>query len=724
MKIAILVDDVRDAATRLERSFYWRGLNSVLDEHSLRVVCTSQFSSIADLGKQFEVLLATGTSLFDKNRPRYAIDDIRGLGSALIPLGLSLPDSMIGAEWDGDVQALFNVLTQQGTISVADTATQDVLKKKARRSACVLTGLPAIFPESEALLRFEPRYLFFAGGDDGEDSKSRATATVIRRLYKHFNQRQKTLFCALRDEDLTLGAIPGPSTLYQPLFSQLYGKAISSSAAVISFRLLPAIAAIAHRVPAVYVGRDAWSQNVAASLDLPVVELHSESDPLDLHHRIEERIKKFPWDRVQTALETLRRGSHQYLMERGIRISTAPLEKKKRVFAVPADQKPLHVCAVADGKYFPFAAGLLENLVASHGKSLVFHFLALDKRAEARAQEFSRNCEVHTYSLGDLWGADELPEILTRGNGFRAFSSKPRFLRHVLNKAKDFVLYADADVFFFDSPQDLAAEFRDASVLLFPHWNDDSVAARRDGLFNAGIVAVRPGAEMFLDWWARLCLERCEFDWQEGIVGDQGYLDFAPVQFEEVRVYRRGDHNVARWNLKTLGAGLAPEGGDVPLLYDGKPIRSFHAAFSDPRGLFEMKVGWDQLVHFFSEVNAKRETSHLFRQVIDQQKNHWLALARVIHANAQISEVLGLTDQYPSRRSLRFYVQGVGRHLFHLLLLATGRSLKVSEPTGADEDPLLTTWQSAQRQRLASGFPSAPQKRDTLNTAPLAVAHA
>ena len=70
---------------------------------------------------------------------------------------------------------------------------------------------------------------------------------------------------------------------------------------------------------------------------------------------------------------------------------------------------------------------------------------------------------------------------------------------------------------------------KDHSVLLFPHWNDVFPEARLDGLFNAGMVGVAPGAESFLNWWSQLCYWECTLNEGGGVVGDQAYLDFVPV---------------------------------------------------------------------------------------------------------------------------------------------------------------------------------------------------
>src|SRR5690606_20334238 len=124
--------------------------------------------------------------------------------------------------------------------------------------------------------------------------------------------------------------------------------------------------------------------------------------------------------------------------------------------------------------------------------------------------------------------------------GYQAFSSKARLLLKALADGIP-TFYCDADIHFFTSAHDLTRQFtKDSSVFLFPHFNDVFEAARSDGLFNAGFVAVAPGAERFLNWWSDMCLKACGNDRAAGVVGDQGYLDFAPVFFPEVKVHREG----------------------------------------------------------------------------------------------------------------------------------------------------------------------------------------
>ena len=182
---------------------------------------------------------------------------------------------------------------------------------------------------------------------------------------------------------------------------------------------------------------------------------------------------------------------------------------------------------------------------------------------------------VHVLELKDVWTPNELKTIEQRSIAFRAFSSKPKLLESVLRDTQGPTFHCDSDVYFFCAPEKLLETFLGGHTTIFPHWNDVYPKGRIDGLYNAGMIGVRPGAEKFLKWWGDQCLANCSFDPLNGVVGDQAYLDFAPILFEGVNVYRKKDHNVARWNLKNLGIHFAGDRSCLEVQDPNIPCR-FH----------------------------------------------------------------------------------------------------------------------------------------------------
>ncbi|NBV51580.1 hypothetical protein EBR78_10250, partial [bacterium] len=326
-------------------------------------------------------------------------------------------------------------------------------------------------------------------------------------------------------------------------------------------------------------------------------------------------------------------------------------------------QTVLHLTTLTDFSYLPFLVGMAENIARKKQTEIQLHVLALDKQVkpflEGKYKDF-----LTVYELDELWEPQALRAIESRSVALKAFSSKPKLLEHVLKKTQAPVFHCDSDVYFFSSPENLLQTFGGGVTVLFPHWNDVFPAGKLDGLYNAGMVGVKPGSEPFLKWWSERCLEDCRLEPSEGLVADQGYLDFVPILFDGVTVYRKRDHNVGRWNLKTLGVHWDSSFQKL-LNREQKPIQTYHAAFIDSFGFFEFKFCWDQLTTFFSGFSLQQANPAFIENVLVQQQGHWLSLARALKWKRT------RRDQ-PSF----FWVQGLGRELLDWALTSRNRFLE------------------------------------------------
>lgn len=148
-----------------------------------------------------------------------------------------------------------------------------------------------------------------------------------------------------------------------------------------------------------------------------------------------------------------------------------------------------------------------------------------------------------------------------KGDALR-WSLKPVLIRHLLLESDtEAVIYLDNDCYVVGNFGQIEIDFKaGAQALLSPHYYPADPAREQNwleanfrvGLYNAGFIAAKSGAEAFLDWWAGCCLYRMEKNYFRGLFDDQKYLDLAPVLYPEVRVIRHGGYNLAGWNLSTL----------------------------------------------------------------------------------------------------------------------------------------------------------------------------
>jgi hypothetical protein len=117
----------------------------------------------------------------------------------------------------------------------------------------------------------------------------------------------------------------------------------------------------------------------------------------------------------------------------------------------------------------------------------------------------------------------------------------------------DWVIYLDADLWFFDSPDRVFDEIGDAPVAIIPHnFPPRLKSLERFGRYNVGWVSFRATEEgkRCLEWWRDRCLEWC-FGKPEGErCGDQGYLNKFSEIAPNTRVIMHKGCNTAPWNIE------------------------------------------------------------------------------------------------------------------------------------------------------------------------------
>lgn len=273
------------------------------------------------------------------------------------------------------------------------------------------------------------------------------------------------------------------------------------------------------------------------------------------------------------------------------------LPPRQATLEPPPPNFAFRVAAVACRRYLASLAGLLDNLLYWGAGPLTAHLCLLDPDAERWGERWLSasfpEVRFRFHRPRDLWGR-RAKETLLRGSAIAAFSAKAPLLLRALREEREAVFYCDVDLLFLRSPDGLLARFGEAHTLLFPHWNDSLPNESLHGMFNAGLVGARPGAEQWLSWWKRLCLSECRLAPERGWFVDQGYLSLVPLHFDGIAVDRRRDENVGPWSARSLGARPLP--GPFPRgRTRGGPLGSFHASQPDARGLYAMKIAWDQV---------------------------------------------------------------------------------------------------------------------------------
>jgi len=444
---------------------------------------------------------------------------------------------------------------------------------------------------------------------------------TIAEINAWLSDAERTLL-AVEPNELSREMNPGLSTLISPKQPSMYLNALANASQVLSFSQDPVIYALSHHIPAFLIN---FSPIATHRLSLPTISITSETDAASFRSHLFEAREHFPWDRLKPILEQGRDSAQSWVDS-----LSQPLPAQGTEHSETKTPTVMHFLSVSDSQYLGQLVGWIENISQFKNIRPHFHLLDLDGRTTRTLLNLFENTTFSNYQLSDLWSPEELKEIETRSPGLKAFSSKPRLLLNVLNQTQAPTFYFDSDVFFYESPQTLLSEIQDSAMLLFPHWNDHFPQARMDGLFNAGMIGVNRGAEPFLKWWSEQCLERCVMSCHEGVVGDQAYLDFAPIYCTTTQIYRRADHNVARWNLLSLGVHLESHSPERPQLQDGRSIKSYHAAFRDSLGCYETKFAWDQLASFFTPPVLSIDSGITYANTLELQAPYWRSLSRTL----------------------------------------------------------------------------------------------
>jgi len=180
-------------------------------------------------------------------------------------------------------------------------------------------------------------------------------------------------------------------------------------------------------------------------------------------------------------------------------------------------------------------------------------------------------------SVDQLGDAELLEVKQSRPHREFCWTCAPALLRQMVegHDNEDIVVYLDADLYFFASPQLLLDELGDSGKILI-HEHRYSADRRQyestSGRFNVGFVAFVVGdeARACVNRWHRQVLDKCVLDPDNGFCGDQGYLNEWPALYPGLRILHNIGGGVAPWNLltyKVAGSVTQPTVDDVPVVF-------------------------------------------------------------------------------------------------------------------------------------------------------------
>ncbi|QKJ25048.1 hypothetical protein HRU87_02280 [Aquiluna borgnonia] len=247
--------------------------------------------------------------------------------------------------------------------------------------------------------------------------------------------------------------------------------------------------------------------------------------------------------------------------------------------------QPLRVVSITDSGYASRCAVMLE----SSGVGDLTTVLSLDEGVHRLLQAFPK-LQVTDWNEFLRANPAVARSIKGRSRAESIFSVGPSFLLSQVDQVdpEGWLVYADADLFFFSSMVEYLNSHPRSNVVISPHrhhaWNVGRLA--KYGKYNVGLVAFRNNSEGIkaLKFWAKSCLEWCKDKPENGKYADQKYLEsFAKISQGVFEDYSRGV-NLAPWNSWFTRVSRNVKGelyaGDKPLVY-------FHA-----QGLRRTRRSW------------------------------------------------------------------------------------------------------------------------------------
>ena len=161
-----------------------------------------------------------------------------------------------------------------------------------------------------------------------------------------------------------------------------------------------------------------------------------------------------------------------------------------------------------------------------------------------------------------------------------ATAVKPFLLRE-LRSSSDVVVYLDPDVEVYSSLDGVTSLAAEHGIVLTPHnlepmprdgKEPDEAVIMGTGLFNLGFVAVGPGSEPFLDFWAQRLERDAVVAPEQQLFTDQRWVDYVPGLFGH-HVTRDPGLNVAYWNAWERPLS---RDADAAVRVAGVPLRFVH----------------------------------------------------------------------------------------------------------------------------------------------------
>lgn len=238
-----------------------------------------------------------------------------------------------------------------------------------------------------------------------------------------------------------------------------------------------------------------------------------------------------------------------------------------------------HFCTLFNSYYQYHAFNLYDSLSKNH-KDFKLYCLCMDKEA----LEYIKKFDHPNFLAIDISDVETTyPELIKARNNRSYveyfFTCTPVICQYLLQTLDTIneIVYLDADLYFFDTPEIVFDEIKDASISIIPHRFTGLNKQRNVyGYYNVGWVSFKKdenGLACLNDWFVK-CIAWC-YDKLEGDkYADQKYLNAWPEKFDKVHSIKNIGANAAPWNIGNYNVTLK----NKKIYLDNQPLVFYHYA--------------------------------------------------------------------------------------------------------------------------------------------------
>lgn len=238
-----------------------------------------------------------------------------------------------------------------------------------------------------------------------------------------------------------------------------------------------------------------------------------------------------------------------------------------------------HIITIFDKHHLGRAVCLRQSL-NEYAPNTHVRFLCLDQSSYDTASKMNLR-ETTVMKPEDLNDSELLASRSDRTNPEFASTAKPAFLRFMMNSGivgkEDLLVFIDPDFLFFNSLESLFEKvYKSGSITITPH----RFPKRREGekyvkgVYNAGIIFFKndESTKKCLEEWRLQCIEWCYLRFENGKIGDQGYLTDWPKKYKNVYELEDKEVNLSTWNIENYKITK----NSKSFFVDGAPLVCYH----------------------------------------------------------------------------------------------------------------------------------------------------